>query len=150
MPLERCESLRSGFSASARPIVTAANHAAPLQKASHKPILLPLVASLFSPFPSPSPLSPVPAAIPSPQCFILIVCPHRGAKARSSRSSPVAASPLLTPRTQAHRQRKRSPEPQWLPRRRHHRCTMNILLSPQPSVFPHHHESPRQSPQRSR
>ncbi|KAM3510476.1 hypothetical protein MY11210_005878 [Beauveria gryllotalpidicola] len=26
---------------------------------------------------------------------------------------------------------------------------MNLLLSPQPSVFPHHHESPRQSPQRS-
>ncbi|KAM3464520.1 hypothetical protein NHJ6243_002334 [Beauveria neobassiana] len=50
MPLERCESLRSGFSASARPIVTAANHAAPLQKASHKPILLPLVASLSALF----------------------------------------------------------------------------------------------------
>ncbi|KAJ6783636.1 hypothetical protein PWT90_05798 [Aphanocladium album] len=26
---------------------------------------------------------------------------------------------------------------------------MNLLLSPQPPVFPHHHESPRQSPQRS-
>ncbi|KAM3505068.1 hypothetical protein MY10362_003164 [Beauveria mimosiformis] len=60
MPLER---LRSGLSASARPLVTAANHAAPLQKASHKPILLPLVASLFSPFSSPSPLF-----VPSGNC----------------------------------------------------------------------------------
>jgi hypothetical protein len=26
---------------------------------------------------------------------------------------------------------------------------MNVLLSPQPPVFPHHHENPRLSPQRS-
>lgn len=36
-------------------------------------------------------------------------------------------------------------------RRRHQlRTTMNLLLSSQPPVFPHQHESPRQSPQRSR
>ena len=117
-------------------------------------LFLPRPALLHFPFSSPSSSLPSPAIAHVARLVSVGAC-RRPRNLRPASDCPITQVPVpalfSTPADGDFDFPSKAPDNDGIP---HRRCVlrianMNVLLSPQPSLFPHQHESPRLSPPRS-